>query len=165
MYGIQNTVELLEYNDIFGPRYKMYNVQGQGIWKRSRLIVTWSNLSAKLWRCIQNTPILCYTESEKRNKEGQKTFLPNIHLSMAFYLNRSLGRKNCLCQLHKSNQKYTWQSFLQRESTKTGWRQSAKYTSSLLLGNCRPEWAIIVFMIAQTSDQLRFNPSCNRNIV
>ena len=26
MYGIQNTVELLEYNDIFGPRYKMYKV-------------------------------------------------------------------------------------------------------------------------------------------
>ena len=36
MYGIQNTVELLEYNDIFGPRYKMYKVFG----KRSRLIVT-----------------------------------------------------------------------------------------------------------------------------
>lgn len=30
MYGIQNTVELLEYNDIFGPRYKMYKVFGKG---------------------------------------------------------------------------------------------------------------------------------------
>ena len=30
IYGIQNTVELLEYNDIFGPRYKMYKVFGKG---------------------------------------------------------------------------------------------------------------------------------------
>ena len=29
MYGIQNTVELLEYNDIFGPRYKMYKAFGK----------------------------------------------------------------------------------------------------------------------------------------
>ena len=30
MYSIQNTVELLEYNDIFGPRGKMYKVFGKG---------------------------------------------------------------------------------------------------------------------------------------
>ena len=30
MYGIQNTAELLEYNDIFGPKYKMYKVFGKG---------------------------------------------------------------------------------------------------------------------------------------
>ena len=86
---------------------------------------------------------------------------------MAFYINRSLGRKNCLRQYINQNQKYSWQSFLHREkeSTKTGWRQRAQYTSSLLLGNCWPEWPIIVLMIVQTSDQSRFNSSCNHNIV